>query len=547
MRFYITITLIIKKTVSSEMKKSLFIIFSILLGSAAFSQTEYEALKIGQSDIVGTARYMSMGGAFGALGGDASALKDNPAGLGVYRTGEISMTLNGQSQSANSTWYGTESSDSRPINMKANNVSYIMSVPLWEERSSGLLHSNFSFSYNRVKNFNRVMKANGSTDASFTDFLAGFTGGLVEADLKYVANSYEPYDVDFVPWLSVLAYDGFLIDYSASNPTEWHSAFNGKAVSENLVYETGGISEYSFGWGGNFNNKFFIGANLNMSDLTYRVESVMSEDFTGGGFSLTNILDQNGIGVNLKLGAIYLPTNNIRLGAAVHTPTFYTLSEVGYATLSYSNNIYNESGKTNVPTDGSRQNFNLQSPMQAQLSAAYMFGRKGLISAEYNFINYQGMRFSETNGKRTTFDPENNGQVIDGQLIGGMKQVLSNGHVLKLGAEIKPSENFALRAGYAMMTPVTNPNYTGGKSLRLDDVHTNTEFFTDNGTNYFSVGAGYREATWFIDLSYGLKMQDENFFPYQPIRYDNSADLLPYAASVKTNTHNVALTVGFKM
>ena len=184
-----------------------------------------------------------------------------------------------------------------------------------------------------------------------------------------------------------------------------------------------------------------------------------------------------------------------------------------------------------MPTDGSRQNFNLQSPMQAQLSAAYMFGRKGLISAEYNFINYQGMRFSETNGKRTTFEPENT----------GMQEVLNNGHVLKLGAEFKPSENFALRAGYAMMTPVTNPEYLEGKSIRLNTVNTNTDYFNDNGTNYFSVGAGYREATWFVDLSYSMKLQNEDFYPYQFNRTDLEA------ASVKTNTHNVALTVGFKM
>lgn len=511
------------------MKRTLFIIFSIIIGSAVFAQTEYDAVQIGQSDILGTARYMSMGGAFGALGGDASALKDNPAGLGVFRSGEMSLTLNGQTQKANSVWYDTKAEDSSPISIKANHVAYIMSIPLWEERTQGLLQSNFSFSYNRLKNFNRTMKATGTTKASFTDFLAGFTDGLSEIDLKYVEDEYEPFENRDVPWLSVLGYEGFLISPSGQN--SWMSALDGKAESDNLVYESGGISEYSFGWGGNFNNNLFLGANLNIADLSYRLESVMAETFGVGDFVLNNALNRNGIGVNLKLGAIYLPTNSLRLGAAIHTPTMFTISESNYASVNYNNPSYDVSGKFYTPDEGARQEFNLQTPMQAQLSAAYLFGRKGLISAEYDFINYKGMRFSETNGKRASFSPENE----------GMKDVLNNGHVIKLGAEFKPTENVALRAGYAMMTPVTNADYTEGKSLRLNTVNTNTEYFIDKGVNYFSICTGYRAVSWFIDLAYGLKLQNEDFYPYQFNRTDLEA------AELKTKTHNVALTLGFKI
>jgi len=50
------------------------------------------SLKISDNDIIGTARYSSMAGAFGALGGDPSAIKDNPAGLGIYRKSELTLT-----------------------------------------------------------------------------------------------------------------------------------------------------------------------------------------------------------------------------------------------------------------------------------------------------------------------------------------------------------------------------------------------------------------------------------------------------------------------
>ncbi len=517
------------------MKKYIFAAYALIMSSVVFAQTEFDALRIGQTDIVGSARYMSMGGAFGALGGDASALKDNPAGLGVYRTGEVTATLNGMFQKANADWNGVASSSSSDFNVKFNNFTYVMSIPFWEERTTGLLHSNFSFGYNRVKNFNRVMRADAGTAASFTDFLAGFTNGWRLEDLEYVEDFYDPYlDNTNIGWLSILGFDGHLINNDPGT-TNWYSALAAPdevADAKNLVYESGGISEYSFGWGGNFNNNFFLGANVNITDLSYSLQSILTEDFTAGGFDLENGLSQNGMGINLKLGAIYLPTNNLRLGLALHTPTFYTISEVGYAELKYENiNAPTSPGKTNVPTTGSRQTFNLMTPMQAQLSAAYMFGRKGVLSFEYDFINYTGMRFSESGGGRDAFQPEND----------GMKDALQNGHVIKIGGEYKPIETVALRAGYAMLTGATNPANTDGKSLRMNTVNTNTEYFEQNGTNYLSFGVGYRQPSWYVDLSYALKMQNEDFYPYQYNRTDLEA------AAIKTNTSNIALTVGFKM
>lgn len=523
-----------KKIKFKYMKKSILILSCLTIGIIASAQTEYDALRMGQTDILGTARYMSMGGAFGALGGDASALKDNPAGLGVYRSGEISATLSGMFQSSNADWYTQNESASSGLNLKFNTFSYIMSVPLWEERTRGLLQSNFSFTYNRVKNFNRTMTAKGRADASFTDFLAGFTDGLSESDLKYVENGYDPYNNMNIPWLSVLAYDGYLIDNVPSGSTSWQSSIGGTANSTSLVFESGGISEYSFGWGGNFNNNLFIGANLNFSDLSYSLNSLLKEGFnSGSSFSLTSDLRQSGIGVNLKLGAIYLPTNYLRLGVAFHTPTYYSISEsVEYARLDYNHVGYGQQGYTSIPSEGARQNFNLQTPLQAQVSAAYLFGRKGLISLEYNFINYTGMKYSDENGSREAFRYEND----------GMKEVLRNGHVVKVGGEFKPAPNWALRAGYALMTSPSNPDYTGGKAIRMNTVNTNTEYFEQYGiTNYISLGAGYREASWFIDLSYQLRMQSEDFYPYQFNRDDLQA------AFVKTNTSNIALTIGFKM
>ena len=49
--------------------------------------------RLGEQDIVGTARYVGMAGAMTAVGGDASAMWDNPAALGVYQKFEAELTF----------------------------------------------------------------------------------------------------------------------------------------------------------------------------------------------------------------------------------------------------------------------------------------------------------------------------------------------------------------------------------------------------------------------------------------------------------------------
>ncbi len=516
------------------MKKNILIILLAFLSGTLFAQTEYEALNLSQNDVLGSARYMGMGGAFGALGGDASALKDNPAGLGIFRRGEISFTLNSTRNTTKSNWYNNSEKGKGNLDISVNNFSYVMAIPLWKTKESGLLQSNFSITYNRLKNFNRTLKASGMTNASFTDFVAGLSNGMNKSDFEYREGEYEPYNNTRISWLSILGYNAFLTDPLAGN--KWASAFDGKANSTNYMVESGGISEMSLGWAGNFNNRIVIGANFNILDIDYQLNSTLSEKFAKGNFSLNNILEQKGAGINLKIGAIYLPTERLRLGVALHTPTFLSVEEKVDATIDYYNpNFKNQNGsevkgKEQVPKIGV-QEYYLTSPFQAQLSAAYLMGNLGLISAEYNYIDYTAMQFSDKNSSTVAFEAENL----------GMKEVLQSSHRVKVGLEVKPKKYWALRAGYAFETSPFNPNYEGGKSIKLNTINTNTEYLEQKNTNYFSVGAGYRKASWYFDMAYMTKLTNADFYPYQ----FNRADLKP--ADITSFTGNFVMTLGFRL
>ena len=62
---------------------------ALLSSGAMFAQgTIYDAVRVTGSDLNGTARYVGMGGAMGALGADITTMGTNPAGIGLYRSSE---------------------------------------------------------------------------------------------------------------------------------------------------------------------------------------------------------------------------------------------------------------------------------------------------------------------------------------------------------------------------------------------------------------------------------------------------------------------------
>ena len=58
----------------------------------SFGQNEEDVLRYSWLDPLSSTRVMAMGGAFGALGADLGCLGINPAGLGMYRRGDLGMT-----------------------------------------------------------------------------------------------------------------------------------------------------------------------------------------------------------------------------------------------------------------------------------------------------------------------------------------------------------------------------------------------------------------------------------------------------------------------
>ena len=114
-------------------------------GGTAFAQSQMDAHRYAQNELGGTARYLAMGGAFGALGGDISVMNANPAGLAVYRSSEVVTTLSLTSTNAKTDWLGS-TSDQTKTKVNFDNIAYVGYFPTGNDE--GIVSWNVGFSYN---------------------------------------------------------------------------------------------------------------------------------------------------------------------------------------------------------------------------------------------------------------------------------------------------------------------------------------------------------------------------------------------------------------
>ena len=506
------------------MKKNILSFVLIFCGIAIANAqtTEFDAIKMAQTDISGTARYMGMAGAFGALGGDVSAIKDNPAGLGVYRSWEVSSTFNLLTQKSNSAWEGRNAHDDM-FKFGFNNIALVMSLPAWNS-SKGLLNSNWGFSYNRLKNFNRnaVVKGN-PVETSITHYYADFTKGFADSDFGFED------DYDYFPWMSKLAYETCLINSNNDVDNTWSSMLNaGETVSPSYyLQESGYIDGYSISWGGNFSNIFNLGAAINFQSVKYDMRSNYIENFGANEYlDLINTLSTRGVGTSFDIGFIYRPADFIRLGFSYKTPMKYTLKDVSQGDMVSELVINNSLTKYGELTEQADYDYEVRIPGKLQASAAYIIGKKAIISTDFVYTDYRNIKLYDLYNGVRYYEEDNE----------AIKNTFNGGITVKVGAEYRVTNQLSLRAGFAAETASMGSNAI--KQPHLNTTRTDTEYFRHKGTNYFTAGVGYRGNSWYFDAAFVNKNLEEEFMPY------NTKDFKP--AKVTTRNYDVVATIGLK-
>jgi len=505
------------------MKKLILTLFATagIIG-LSFGQYIDQALIFSQQNYGSTARSKAMGNAIGAVGGDFSSLSINPAGIGIYLSSEVTGTLNLVGINNTDGTYRGQITNDRSNNFNFRNFGYVLATPT-NNAGSGLVSFNFGVGFNKLNNFNQTLSLSKTgSPYSRMDGFAQNTNGISSNDLLSETN-YDPYQNANVPLESELAWQNYLID--VSNPdangvgNQYQSLlFQNELVNQNqTITKEGYLNEYVASFGANFNHQLYLGATIGMQDLYYKESKSYSEDGEFGRFDYNTSDRTRGFGYNLKLGIIYKATPSFRIGAAIHTPTFFDMKRE--ASEAMSSNLQNVSaaadGSHTAETPVFDYKYKLETPMRAIGSLAYQFGKKGMISFDYEYVDYSKMNL------RNSDDP--NSASLDNTAIKTIYQPVSN---LRFGGEFKPTDAVSLRAGYELFG---NPFKT-----TIDNKSQPNKDFSYNTIN---CGIGYRINNVFLDVSYSLGTKtDFNYidnFDAEPVKYNTKNNEIVFTLGIK--------------
>lgn len=572
------------------MKRTRWIILAAILaaGSAA-AQTSYnrdmggllidrdimtpaDLLNLSQTQFnFGTARAMAMAGAFTSLGADASSMSINPAGLGMYRKSEVTFTpmmTFSRSSTQDAGAYGKNGTN----RFSVSNFGVVINAV---NRTHGLVGLSIGIGYNRIADFNydysyqrsgqaatvadvyaRQMIWNNISKNSFYD-----NGGQGNWNWDNIA----PQD-----WNAALAYRAYMIDQTGEN--DWAPTWIGNDADithYTTVKSRGSAGEFALSVGANIENKFYVGATLGIQSIHQKLYVDYAEDYRYADPSTVHLygtdpsldyqllyakLNQavivEGAGVNFKIGMVYRPIPGLRIGAAFHTPTYYSLDRkfqssagsMAFANRNTDPNVrpddrgYISSGTANMTSpllyDENPDGWSFTTPARLLLGASYTFGSRAVLSVDYERDWYNGIRMSD--------NPL--GQELRNSFKNTFRDMLKGSNIVRVGAEFKALPGLALRAGFG---------YSGSI---LRDENTVLTQPAIKKTIYYSAGLGFAlSRVCSLDIAYQhMNHTTTDYYLFYVSETTNTPtgpqDMFAESSRYHTEfaRHNVALTVSFR-
>lgn len=482
--------------------KNKIIIIAILGILPLFSsaQLPFDALRFSMTNPGGTARYLATAGAFGAIGADFSTLSSNPAGIGLFRTTEFTITpgLTYQTASAN---YGGMITEDDKYRLNIHNAGVVFAFGNRSGKNSNWKRFQFGFGMNQLADFSGNTSIEG--DNSY---------GSILMEYQKKAAGTAPKNLDLYD--TKLAWDTYLFPdtFSGTNGMiQYTSAIpNGGVRQMKYIERKGGMNEMVLSLGGNYNDKIYLGGTIGFPTLNYREDASYREVDAGDSIptfkslTINDYLNTSGSGINFKFGIIARPVDWIRIGGAIHTPTFFSLHDEYSRSMKHRNDLGQELYASS-PTG--YYDYNLRTPMRAIVSLGFIIGKYGFIGIDYEAVDYSDARFETKNDHFTDVN----------RVIREDYREASN---LRIGGELNLNP-IRLRAGYALY----GSPYTNG----LNDFEKSTLAF----------GLGFKDKNYFLDFSWVMTSYGENYYLYDPEM------VLP--AQIDNLSTGMIMTLGFKL
>jgi hypothetical protein len=509
------------------MKRITVLLIAIFAVTIINAQDITDGLRYSLDRSSGTARFNALSGAFGALGGDLSAVGINPAGSAVFINSTAAVTIAADDTENKASYFNT---NTKSINTDVN-LNQAGGVFLFKNSSETSNWKKFSISvnYQATQNYDNELFIKGKGNTSIDQFFLAQAQGV---PLELLQLQSGESNSDLYAYLgntegvaaqnAFLGYQGFIIEpVDPDNPlnTEYFSNIGDGTFNQEYAYITQGANnKFTVNFATQVTDKFYFGINLNSHAITYDQSTFLYEDNSNSGSTVNQVgfennLSVQGSGFSAQIGAIAKLQDNFRVGLSLESPTWYEISE---ETTQYLETSRIENGLSIIQKINPRilnvyENYYLRTPGKVTASAAYIFGNQGLISFDYSFKDYSSIQFDAYN---YDYDPYFN--TVNNSIENSLTGVSS----YRIGGEYRIKQ-VSLRGGFQYE----------------ESPYQNNEIIGD--TSGFSLGFGYNFGKFNFDLSYVRAEQKRKQQLYTVGLTDST--------TINTTSTNIAFTLGFKL
>lgn len=483
------------------MKRISFFIIALIFMTGLNAQNTTDGLRYSTEQNIGTARFTGLSGAMGALGADFSAININPAGGAVFLNSNLMFSAS-LFDIENKADYFTNSEKSVADDLTLNQLGGVFVINNSNEDAS-FKKFTIGINYSVTKNFENELYIAGNGNTSIGNFFLEQAQGIPLSLLQLQSGESIS---DLYQYLgetegttaqnAFLGYQAFLFDpVEPNNPSNsiYTSNIAGGSFAQEYIYLSQGYnSKFSINLATQVTNDLFFGININTHTIDFDQSSFLLESNNNIGSTVNRVGFENnlsvvGAGVSAQVGAIAKIAENFRLGLSLDSPTWYQISE---ETTQYLESRRIFEGQTineivNPRVINVYEDYTLRTPAKVNASAAYVFGKNGLISFDYSFKDYTSIEFSPE------FDSYESNDPFFNNLNTTIENTLTGVSTYKAGAEYRINQ-LSLRGGFQYEeSPYKN-------SATVGDL------------TGFSLGAGYNFGRYTCDLAYSRSEQKRN-------------------------------------
>lgn len=454
----------------------------------AQAQNDIDALRYSKNIFGSTGRSAGVGGAVGALGAEISSGIVNPASIGLFRKGELSLSF-GINNFVNTSDYLGNRIKENNFNITLPNIGLVIySNNNTDKKSKDWSTTVVSLGLTRTGDFNKYTIFSGvNTQTSLMDYFAERANGYSINDIRATDDDFD----NGFKSKTTMAWEAYLFDSVGNKKYASHvSPIFHNIIQKGVIQQSGRMYDANFTVTKGYKNNFFAGASIVYTDVKFEESKTHSEEndvrdtssFAIDYFTFSEKLFTSGGGISVRLGILQKIGDNFRIGLGFQSPQVLQLKD------EYSFGIKSEirnSDNFDFQSKSGNFEYSVITPYKFTLSATAVSSKIGFISTDIEFKDYSSMRL-----KSTSYLTEMENANDD------IREKYRNVVNYRVGGELILS-NYRLRGGYAKyVSPF--------KDKSLDN----------QVTDFYTGGFGIKEKEWSFDIGMILGKGFETYQPY---------------------------------